>query len=60
MLSRMYHWCKDRVSQRTSWDGAVIIALSLVVLFLGQFAEWACYAGILWGIWTIIKDQTHD
>ena len=60
MLSRMYHWCKDRVSQRTSWDGAVIIALSLVVLFLGQFAEWACYAGILWGIWTILKDQAYD
>ena len=60
MLSRMYHWCKDRVSQRTSWDGAAIIALSLVVLFLGQWAEWACYAGVLWGIWTIVKDQAYD
>ena len=60
MLSRMYHWCVDRVSQRTSWDGGVIIALSLVVLFLSQWVNWACYAAIVYAVWTIIKDQAYD
>ena len=49
----MVDWIGNRVMERTSWDGGALIAVGLVVLFLGPFAKWAAYAAILWGIWTI-------
>ena len=32
-------WVKDRVSERTSWDGAVICAVCLLVIFTGGLAK---------------------
>jgi hypothetical protein len=49
----MSDWIKDRLSERTSWDGAALVAVGLVVLFLGPFAQWAAYAAIVWGAWTM-------
>ena len=53
----MVDWIKNRVMERTSWDGGALIAVGLIVLFLGPFAKWAAYAAILWGIWTIRKKE---
>ena len=60
MIKRMYHWCKDRAGQRTSWDGLILIGVSLVALLVQSLVMYAAVAGILWGIWTIIKDQAYD
>ena len=35
----MFTWIKDRLSERTSMDGAAIIAVALIVLFLSPFAK---------------------
>ena len=40
----MFTWIKDRLSERTSMDGAAIIAVALIVLFLSPFAKIAAYA----------------
>jgi len=53
----MLDWIKNRVMERTSWDGGALIAVGLIVLFLGPFAKWAAYAAILWGIWAIWKKE---
>ena len=53
----MVDWIKNRVMERTSWDGGALIAVGLIVLFLGPFAKWAAYAAILWGISTIWKKE---
>ena len=53
----MVDWIKNRVMERTSWDGGALIAVGLIVLFLGPFVKWAAYAAILWGIWTIWKKE---
>tara|TARA_A100000164_G_scaffold361360_1_gene376023 strand:+ start:690 stop:854 length:165 start_codon:yes stop_codon:yes gene_type:complete len=53
----MVDWIKNRVMERTSWDGGALIAVGLIVLFLGPFAKWAAYAAILWGVWTIWKKE---
>ena len=37
----MVNWIKGRVMERTSWDGGAMIAVGLVVLFLGPFAKYA-------------------
>ena len=53
----MLTWFKNRVSERTSMDGAAIIAVALIVLFLSPFAKIAAYAGISYGLWSIWKSE---
>jgi|TARA_R110002020_G_scaffold17194_2_gene60669 hypothetical protein len=50
-------WLKSRVLERTSWDGGALVAVGLVVLFLGPFAKWAAYAAIAWGLWAIVTKE---
>ena len=53
----MIDWIKNRISERTSWDGAAIIALGLMVLFLAPLAKIAAGIAIAYGIWTIWKSE---
>ena len=53
----MFNWIKDRGMERTSWDGSALIAVGLVVLFLGPFAKYAAMAAIAWGVITMMKSQ---
>ena len=53
----MINWIKDRVMERTSWDGGALIAVGLVVLFLGPFAKYAAMAAIAWGVITMLKSE---
>jgi hypothetical protein len=47
----------SRLDERTSWDGAVLIGIGLVVLIAGPFAKLAAYAAIAYGAWTIWKTE---
>jgi hypothetical protein len=53
----MFTWMKDRFMERTSWDGGAMIAVGLVVLFLGPFAKYAAMAAIAWGVLTMLKSE---
>jgi hypothetical protein len=53
----MFTWMKDRFMERTSWDGGAMIAVGLVILFLGPFAKYAAMAAIAWGIITLLKSE---
>jgi len=55
----MVNWIKNRVMERTSWDGGAMIAVGLVVLFLGPFAKYAAMAAIAWGVLTMLKSETN-
>ena len=50
-------WIKNRLDERTSWDGAVLIAVGLVILIAGPFAKLAAYGAIAYGAWTIWKQD---
>jgi hypothetical protein len=50
-------WIKHRLDERTSWDGAVLIAVGLVILIAGPFAKLAAYGAIAYGAWTIWKKE---
>ena len=54
---KIINWLKDRLLERTSMDGAVIIGVALVVLILGPLAKIAAYAGLAYGIWTFVKSE---
>ena len=51
------NWIKKRLDERTSLDGAVLIAVGLVILIAGPFAKLAAYAAIAYGAWTIWKKE---
>ena len=50
-------WIKSRISERTSWDGGVLIAMGLIALFATNFIKIAAVAAILWGLWTNWKGE---
>ena len=53
----MINWIKGRIGERTSWDGAVCIALGLMILFMAPLAKIAAGLAIAWGLWTIWKSE---
>ena len=50
-------WIKNRLDERTSLDGAVLIGVGLVILIAGPFAKLAAYGAIAYGAWTIWKQE---
>jgi hypothetical protein len=52
---KIVSWVKDRFAERTSWDGGVVIAVSVLALIASPIIKWVAWAGLAYGIWTIIK-----
>jgi hypothetical protein len=51
------NWIKDRLDERTSWDGAVLIGVGVVVLIAGPLAKLVAYGAIAYGAWTLWKKE---
>ena len=45
----MVKWMKNRMKERTSWDGAICIGLGLMILFMAPLAKIAAGLAIAWG-----------
>ena len=54
---KMINWIKNRMKERTSWDGAICIGLGLMILFMAPLAKIAAGLAIAWGLWTIWKSE---
>ena len=48
---------KNRLKERTSWDGGVCIALGLMILFVAPLAKIAAGIAIAYGAWSIWKSE---
>ena len=57
MENIMLEYVKARIKERTSWDGGVIIAGSLAIILFGGIVKIAAWAGLAYGIWTILKKE---
>ena len=53
----MINWIKDRLGERTSWDGGVLLAMGIVALMFQGIVTWVAYAAIVYGLWTIWKSE---
>jgi|TARA_B100001057_G_scaffold18633_1_gene17209 hypothetical protein len=53
----MIDWIKTRISERTSWDGGMLIAVGLIALFATNLIKIAAIAAIAYGAWTIWKAE---
>ena len=50
-------WVKDRVQERTTWDGVMLIAVGRVGLLFQGLVTWAAYIAIAYGVWTLVKSE---
>tara|TARA_R100001129_G_scaffold109711_1_gene75254 strand:- start:487 stop:651 length:165 start_codon:yes stop_codon:yes gene_type:complete len=52
-------WIKDRLKERTSWDGGVLIAVGVIGLFLSAIIPMnlVCWVAIAWGVFTLWKSE---
>ena len=53
----MLDYIKSRIKERPSWDGGVIIAGSLAIILFGGIVKIAAWAGLAYGIWTLVKKE---
>jgi hypothetical protein len=51
------NWITSRLEERTTWDGAMLIGVGVVVLIAGPFAKLAAYGAIAYGAWTLYKKE---
>ena len=58
MLEIAKKWVMDRMGERTSWDGSVLIIAGVSFLIFKPIASIIAYAAIGYGIWTIYKKET--
>jgi hypothetical protein len=49
------NWIKGRLKERTTLDGAILIAAGAAFIVLGPLAKLAAYGAIVYGIFTIVK-----
>ena len=50
-------WLKGRIKEISTWSGASLIALGLLIVLGGPFVKLAAYAAIIWGIISMVKKQ---
>jgi hypothetical protein len=48
---------KDRLSERTSWDGLTIIGVSLLVIVAAPIVKLLAWPALAYGIWTTYKSE---
>ena len=49
----MLTWLKNRMMEIHNWGGVGMIAVGLVVILSASFAQWAAYAAIAYGLYSI-------
>ena len=53
----MIDWMKARLAERTSWDGAPIVGLSLLVLMAAPVVKLLAWPALVYGLWTLYKEE---
>jgi hypothetical protein len=54
----MTDWIRDRIKERTSIDGITLIAICGFIILFGGVAKLIAWAGLVWGIVTLIKKES--
>ena len=50
----MFTWIKDRLKEKASHGGLGLVAVGLIILFLGSWVNIAAYAAIAYGAYQIL------
>jgi len=58
MLFQIKEWLEERIKERTSLDGTVLIAAGVAYLVFQPIAVYMAYASIAYGIYAIWKKES--
>ena len=53
----MYKFLRRAVTERTSWDGVILIAICGSVILFGGLAKMLAWVGLAYGKWTLAKPE---
>ena len=53
----MYKFLQRVITERTSWDGAILIGICGSVILFGGLAKMLAWVGLAYGIWTLAKPE---
>ena len=51
-------WVMSRLGERTTYDGAVIVALCGSYILFESIITLGAYGGVLYGLWTMYQEQS--
>ena len=57
-LNKGKDWVLARWSERTSWDGAALIAICGSIILFGGIVKLAAWVGLGYGIWTLVQKES--
>ena len=57
MIELAKSWIMNRLKERTTYDGAILIGAGVAYLVLKPIAVFVAYAAIAYGAWTIWKKE---
>tara|TARA_X000001382_G_scaffold85888_1_gene60975 strand:- start:9 stop:191 length:183 start_codon:yes stop_codon:yes gene_type:complete len=57
VIKMLKAWIDSRRKERTTWDGAMLVAVGLMILFMAPLAKIAAGIAIAYGAWTIWKSE---
>ena len=57
MFEFLTQWTKARLTERTTLDGAMLVAAGVAFLVIKPIAGVVAYAAIAYGAWTIWKQE---
>jgi hypothetical protein len=57
MFELTTQWVKARLTERTTLDGAILVAAGVAFLVVKPIADIIAYAAIVYGAWTIWKKE---
>jgi hypothetical protein len=57
MMDKAQKWINARIKERTTLDGALLIAAGISFLIFKPIASIVAYAAIVYGGWTIWKSE---
>lgn len=50
-------WIESRLQERSTVDGIVMVAAGAAVIVFSPFAKLIAYAAIIYGVWTIYRQE---
>ena len=56
-MDMIKNWVLARWNERTTWDGGVIIGVSLSYLLLGGLVDWLAWIALAYGVYTLVKAE---
>jgi hypothetical protein len=57
MLDQVKVWVTNRIEERTTWDGAMLVGIGVLILIAKPIASLIAYAVIIYGAWTLITEE---